>query len=684
VTTNEKGDVRPSFMLLMFLPLLFCVCVCVLLFLTCNCTSQWTEQILLPEVFKTPKQVSGTLLSESYYLSESNQVLWGIRIRQERVKKTSVSTDCYLPKVIVESGIIGETDCTHEYNAEYKSMAGYGGRTTSNKPLYTYAQSMDGDKDGFIYDLVPLNKTTAERAVRAMKCDSDYPVDINSTTGGDLWHDDLVDRTKCIPFLDAQTSAVYVVLQVYNPNYNIFARMQMKIYFTVSGGIENSIEFNSATLDQSTTTFQAGTLVNVLLMIAMVVEMFFWVQELRHGAVQFFSFAAFVDMLIHVLSCIFIFDTVREWLNYTASIIVVDLRNIQTFTDLYDHLMHRERMNICQGLLILLLILRLFKYLKFIRGLQAVYRTIMSAGVDIAYFFVLFVAIMMAFVFAGYVVFGPATERFSTIPEAITTILRLVVLDFDYSVFEAAGTSGILYLFGSMFFFYFLLVNIFTAIVLSSWQTEKKLLDESNAKRIQTAPIRWKKGFYYFVCCGWLIDFCKLIRHPVQCGHRCTSYVKDSMSRMDSHEIMIRLEQWHVRKINQRTEFMNFDRIQQALTGGQGNRRDISPYQVQIVMKLCQTKRIGGEKIIYTQLEMQKYLAEAEQEMEDFSVGNHDALESVTALKKLSNAVSIVHSNQREYMKDAMVTLREIQDATMQAQNRLQSITSRVDGMIND
>ena len=58
------------------------------------------------------------------------------------------------------------------------------------------------------------------------------------------------------------------------------------------------------------------------------------------------------------------------------------------------------------------------------------------------------------------------------------------------------------------------------------------------------------------------------------------------MSRMDSHEIMIRLEQWHVRKINQRTEFMNFDRIQQALTGGQGNRRDISPYQVQIVMQL--------------------------------------------------------------------------------------------------
>jgi hypothetical protein len=640
--------------------------------------------VLIPEVFNKPKQLTGKTLKQAYYLSDSNQVLWGIRFRQQRVKNSAKAGDCYIPEVIVNSGIVGETDCTFQYTEEFKSLESYGGTTINNKPLYEYSQDKWGIKDGFIYDFVPMNLTKALRSIRAMRCDEYYPVEVDGATKENLWHDDLVDRTKCVPFLDDQTSAIFVVVQVYNPNYNIFARMETSTYFSVSGDIKNSVEFNSATLDHSNTTFHLGTLVNVLLMLAMIVEMFFWVGELRHGAVHILSFAAFIDLLIHIFSGVFIFDTVREWLNYTADLIVVDLRNINTFTDLYENLMFREWMSILQGLLILLLILRLFKYLKFIRGLQAVYRTVMSAGVDIAYFFVLFIAIMMAFVFAGYVVFGPSTERFSTIPEAITTILRLVVLDFDYSIFQAAGPSGLLYLFGSMFFFYFLLVNIFTAIVLSSWQKEKKKLDASKKEEMETTPIAWGKWFHYIVCFVWLIDACKHLASPVKCFKRISNHVKDSWSRMESHEVMIRLEQWHSRKINSRTEFMNFERIQQALAGGQGNRREISPYQVQAVMSLCKPKRRGGEKLIFTQLEMNKMLMENDKKMENFSFEDDYALESVTALKKIVNAVGIVHTNQREYFKDAKETLTQIQDQTMQAQNRLQSITSRVDSMIND
>lgn len=192
---------------------------------------------------------------------------------------------------------------------------------------------------------------------------------------------------------------------------------------------------------------------------------------------------------------------------------------------------------------------------------------------------------------------------------------------------------------------------------------------------------------FYVVCCGWLMDACKALCRPIQSGKRLKNYIKDSLNEMGSHEVMVRLEQWHARKMNVRTEFMNFDRIQQALAGGQGNRRDISPYQVQIVMKLCKPKTKGSDKLIYNLHEMQKIQMEADQEMDDFAVNLDDdagALESVTALKKLVSTVKTIHSNQREYWRDAMVTLTEIQDQTMQAQNRLQSITSRVDGMIND
>ena len=626
------------------------------------------------------KPLSGTLLDQAHYISTSNQLLWGVRFRQRRVKAPTMAEDCYIPPVILSSGIIGETDCFHKPVEGNMNEAGYGGLTKDNRQLYNYSPN----NDGFVYDLVPVNRTNALRVVAAMMCDPAKPVDVvgtNRTTA--LWHNDLLNRTVCIPFLDSLTSSLHTIIQVYNPNYNIFARMELSTLFTVSGAVVNSVDFTSATLDQAEETNVAGRVVRVMLITAMLIEMIFWVQEIRHGTVRLFSFAAFIDLLIHILSAVFIFDIAREWLDYTAETLVTNLANIGTFTDLSDSLSFREAMNVFQGLLILLLILRLFKYLNFIRGLQVVYRTVMSAGVDIAYFFVLFVAIMMAFVFAGYVVFGPTTERFSSIDEAVITILRMVVLDFDYKIFQDAGFSGILYLFGSMFFFYFLLVNVFTAIVLSSWQTEKRKMDEDTTQRVQLPGVRWMSWVYYVLCCGWLIDVCKIITNPAKSCRKLCATLKDYSSRMDSHEVMIRLEQWHGKKINSRTQFMDFERIQQALSGGQANRREISPHQVQIVMKLCKQKSKGDPKLILTKKEMERAMVEMENEdIEDFAVtAKGSALESVNALKRLTNALAIVHKNQRGYWRDAMETLTNIQDQTMQAQNKLHTISTKVDGM---
>jgi len=624
------------------------------------------------------KPLDGTLLKEGHYISTSNQLLWGIRMKQVRVQSTKVATDCYIPEVILNSGIIGATDCFHEAETQYISEEGYGGLTIHNKPLYTYSPV----DVGFIYDLVPMNQTTAIRTVRAMKCDANDPVQtINDVQ---YWHDDLINRTTCVPFLDSHTSSISTVVQVYNPNYNIFARIELTSTFTVSGAVTNKVSFTSAKLDTTESTNVAGLIINIALMSAMIIEMIFWVQEIRHGTVRLFSFAALVDLLIHTLSSVYIFDTSREWLSYTAEHLVAELRNINTFTDLAVSLEFREAMNICQGLLILLLILRLFKYLNFIRGLQVVYRTVMSAGVDIAYFFVLFIAIMMAFVFAGYVVFGPTTERYSSIPEAVITILRMVVLDFDYKIYQDNGWTGIIYLFGSMFFFYFLLVNIFTAIVLSSWQTEKKLMDDSTEKRVKVTGVNWFGWVMYLVFFGWLFDLIKILINPARSCRRLVIFFKDMQSRMNTHEVMIRLDQWHQKKSNSRTQFMDFDRIQQALSGGQANRREISPYQVQIVMKLCKVKK-SEEKLILNKKEMERAMVEMEIESKIDNaapVAGDNALESVTALKKLTSALSIVHSNQRGYWRDALQKLTEIQNQSMATQNRLHSINERVDKMV--
>merc|ERR1711865_1004309 len=130
---------------------------------------------------------------------------------------------------------------------------------------------------------------------------------------------------------------------------------------------------------------------------------------------------------------------------------------------------------------------------------------------------------------------------------------------------------------------------------------------------------------------------------------------------------------------------MDFDRIMQSLAGGQKNRREVSPYQGQLVMRLCMQNRKGEPKKLFTTKEMQRQLMENanEEDMNDFAPEEDSVLDSVANLKKLVDAVHLVHTNQRQYWEDAMATLTGIQTQTMQAQNRLHSITTRVDGIIN-
>ena len=233
------------------------------------------------------------------------------------------------PAIIIDSGVIGETDCSLHHGGDSWSTEGYGGKTTSNKQLYTHTE--DAERDGFIYDFVPMNKTEALRVIRSMQCDEESPVD-TTASGGKLWSDDLVDRAVCVPFVDTQTAAMHVLIQVYNPNYNIFARMELTTEFAVTGNVENTVNFASATLDQSQDGNLGGTIISILLITAMAFEMIFWVQEIRMGAEHLFSFAALIDMFIHILSSVFIFDTVRQWLNITAGVVLVNLRNVDTVT----------------------------------------------------------------------------------------------------------------------------------------------------------------------------------------------------------------------------------------------------------------------------------------------------------------------------------------------------------------
>ncbi len=652
---------------------------------SCTLLCQWVEQVLTPTMFQEPAVLSNG--KEAEHIAENNQILWGVRIRQARVQPPS-GDSCDLPEAIAGSGMISMSKCVLAYDENNKETSHFGGIMTEefgSTQLYQYETITGGlssgvfGEDGFVVDLVPLNKSSMIRKIRAMQCDKRKPVEIGPGKTY-LWDDQLVNRSHCIPFLDDRTSMISVVLQVYNPSVNVFSRFDFRVVFELSGANPTHWYMNAATLVQKLHVEGQVVFVDILLCLWMLIEFSAWVWECRLGTVNFLSPWTFLDLSIFGLSGIHIYDVISSVARVQETSLQSSLGNPSEFSDLHHDLNWAELVNIFQGLLIIALLFRVFKYLNFIKGLRAVFLTILRAGNDLIFFFLLFGIVILTFVFAGHIVFGPLTEEYHSISASLETILRMVLLDFNYESMAVAGTLGSLYFCVAMFFFYFLMVNIFTAIIITSWQIEKQRVDEEAKGEDPLGFIKWAIGFFIFF--GWLKTLIRFLMNPSETMKSFKNWLDDRRTKMATREVLLRLEQWRARKQNRNVAWLDFERIQQVLAGSERNRRIVTDYQVQLVMRLCKTKRKGDDKLLFTAKERKALETEDSADGDDLGGPESNGVDSIIAMKKLVHAVGIIHNNQRAFWKDVNGSLQSIQGQVMTAQDRLHTINSVVNSMV--
>jgi hypothetical protein len=77
---------------------------------------QWSNEILFEELYVQGHQSNWTT-------SDYNQLLWGVRFNQKRVKK---GLDCNFPEVVRQSKIVQLLPCYPEYSEETKATTGAG------------------------------------------------------------------------------------------------------------------------------------------------------------------------------------------------------------------------------------------------------------------------------------------------------------------------------------------------------------------------------------------------------------------------------------------------------------------------------------------------------------------------------------------------------------------------------
>uniref|UniRef100_A0A8C4PKZ8 Polycystin-2-like protein 1 n=1 Tax=Equus asinus asinus TaxID=83772 RepID=A0A8C4PKZ8_EQUAS len=123
------------------------------------------------------------------------------------------------------------------------------------------------------------------------------------------------------------------------------------------------------------------------------------------------------------------------------------------------------------------LIFLIFKYISFNKTMTQLSSTLARCAKDILGFAVMFFIVFFAYAQLGYLLFGTQVENFSTFIKCIFTQFRIILGDFDYNAIDNANRIlGPVYFVTYVFFVFFVLLNMFLAIINDTYSEVKEEL----------------------------------------------------------------------------------------------------------------------------------------------------------------------------------------------------------------
>jgi len=138
--------------------------------------------------------------------------------------------------------------------------------------------------------------------------------------------------------------------------------------------------------------------------------------------------------------------------------------------------------------------IKVFKYISFNKTMTQLQNTLASCAKDIAGFAVMFFIIFLAYAQWGYLIFGTQVADFSTYVDSIFTLFRIILGDFNFKEIEDANRIlGPIFFITYVFFVFFVLINMFLAIINDTYAEVKADL-ESKESEFEIGDY-FKKGY---------------------------------------------------------------------------------------------------------------------------------------------------------------------------------------------
>uniref|UniRef100_A0AAY4C6X6 EF-hand domain-containing protein n=1 Tax=Denticeps clupeoides TaxID=299321 RepID=A0AAY4C6X6_9TELE len=279
-------------------------------------------------------------------------------------------------------------------------------------------------------------------------------------------------------WLDRGTRAVFIDFSTYNANINLFCIIRLLVEFPATGGAISSYQIRTVKLLRYVTMWDfaiAGCeIVFCVFILYYVVEE---ILELRiHKLSYFTSIWNVLDIVIILLAIVAIVFNVFRTIK-VDNLLGKLLEYPENYADFEFLGFWQTQYNNMNAVNLFFAWIKIFKYISFNKTMTQLSSTLARCAADIFGFAIMFFIVFFAYAQLGYLLFGNQVESFSTFSKCIFTQFRIILGDFDYNAIDQANrVLGPIYFFTYVFFVFFVLLNMFLAIINDTYTEVKEEL----------------------------------------------------------------------------------------------------------------------------------------------------------------------------------------------------------------
>jgi Ca2+-binding EF-hand superfamily protein len=337
-----------------------------------------------------------------------------------------------------------------------------------------------------------LNDTESEWVYRtAEELNGQSVWGLKATYGGGGYVKDLADNIKETKeivqnlksnlWLDRGTRAVFIDFTVYNGNVNLFSIVKLFFEYPATGGLTTYYSIRTLKLIRYVDAFDFIVLACECIFVLYL--LYYYVEEMieiyQHRLKYFANFWNIMDIVVIALATMTIaFNIMRHReVNRLFDIFMRDQTQFPNFETLSYF---QTAFNNVTALGAFLSYVKLFKYLSFNKTMLQLQVTITNCAKDVLGFGIMFFIIFLAYTQWGYLLFGTQVKGFSDFTNSFYTLFNVIMGSMDTydEMVEANRGIGPLFFLSYVFFVFFVLINMFVAIITDSYSEVKVELDQ--------------------------------------------------------------------------------------------------------------------------------------------------------------------------------------------------------------